>query len=97
MSKGKDITLTLSIDFHMLHKQKARLIERLKGPADLLWGFIHMLDDIQDEAEKQELWKFPEDKPKKAKAKSSKKPTKKAVVKKKTKPKKKTTVKKKKA
>lgn len=59
--KTDEMTLTLDFDFNMLNRQKKALIERLKGPADSLWGIVHMIDDIQDEAEKQGLWAFPED------------------------------------
>ncbi len=62
--KNEEITLTLEIDFNMLDRQKEVLLKRLykEGtPESMLWGLVHMIDDIQDEAERQGLWKFPDD------------------------------------
>ncbi len=57
--KPVEITLTLDIGFEMLNKQKKLLLKQLEGhPESLLWGIVHMIDDIQDEAEKQGLWEF---------------------------------------
>lgn len=61
-----EINLTLDIDWEMLHEQKKTLFTLLflkKAPtekeATLLDGIVTMIDDIQDEAVKQGIWKFP--------------------------------------
>lgn len=60
--ESKEMTLTLDFDFNMLNRQKKALLKHLEGsPQSMLWGIIHMIDDIQDEAEKQGLWEFPDD------------------------------------
>jgi len=60
------INITLDIDWPMLHKQKQTLFTLLflkKAPteeeAKLLDGLVHLIDYIQDEAEKEGVWKFP--------------------------------------
>lgn len=59
--KTTDMTFTLGLDFDMLNKQKKLLLEQLEGlPQSMLWGIVHMIDDIQDEAEKQGLWEYPD-------------------------------------
>ena len=76
MGKSKEITLTLDIDFDMLNRQKELLLKQLGGnPASSLWGLIHMIDDIQDEAEEHRLWKFPDDTGKGSKKAKAKKKT----------------------
>lgn len=62
------ISLTLDVDWPLLHEQKKTLFTLLflkKAPteeeAKLLDGLIYLLDDIQDEAAKQGVWKFPKD------------------------------------
>ena len=60
------INIALDIDWPMLHKQKQTLFTLLflkKAPteeeAKLLDGLVHLIDYIQDEAEKEGVWKFP--------------------------------------
>ena len=61
VKSGEEVTLTLDIDFNMLHKQKQLLLKELEGkPESLLWGIVHMIDEIQDKGEELGLWKFPD-------------------------------------
>jgi len=64
-----EINLTLDIDWGMLHKQKLKLLALLleyRAPteeeASLLDGLLHLIDYIQDEAEKEGIWRFPQEK-----------------------------------
>ena len=55
------------VDWDLLHRQKLVLIEWLSGkslkPPQLeeLWGIVHLLDALQDDAVVSGRWRFPED------------------------------------
>lgn len=64
----EEISLTLDIDWPMLHRQKQMLFSLLflkKAPteeeAKLLDGLVHLIDYIQDEAVEKGIWEFPEE------------------------------------
>lgn len=58
------------VDWDLLHKQKAVLVEQLSGDrfepsaAEALWGIVHLLDALQDDAAAGR-WVFPGDRVKK--------------------------------
>jgi hypothetical protein len=63
-----EINITLDIDWLMLHRQKQTLFTLLllkKAPteeeASLLDGLVQLVDYIQDEAEKEGIWRFPKE------------------------------------
>ena len=43
------ITITLDIDFELLKKQKYEL-HRLANKYQSIWGIVHLIDEIQDQA-----------------------------------------------
>jgi hypothetical protein len=55
------------VDWGLLHQQKLVLVEWLSGkppqPSQLetLWGIVHLLDALQDDAAAAGRWRFPED------------------------------------
>jgi len=55
------------VDWNLLHRQKLSLVEWLSGqtpkPPQLeeLWGIVHLLDALQDDAVACGRWQFPED------------------------------------
>ena len=55
------------VDWDLLHRQKLVLVERLSGKAfesseaEALWGIVHLLDALQDDAVAAGRWRFPED------------------------------------
>lgn len=55
------------VDWELLHRQKLMLVEWLSGqppkPPQLeeLWGVVHLLDALQDDAVACGRWQFPED------------------------------------
>ncbi len=55
------------VDWKLLHRQKLLLVEWLSGrppqpsDAETLWGIVHLLDALQDDAEAAGRWRFPED------------------------------------
>ena len=56
-----------SVDWNLLHRQKRVLVEWLSGQVpqpsqmELLWGIVHLLDALQDDAVADGCWEFPED------------------------------------
>jgi len=58
------------VDWDLLHRQKFILVEWLSGqppkPPQLeeLWGIVHLLDALQDDAAAAGRWRFPEDRAK---------------------------------
>jgi len=59
------------VDWDLLHRQKRVLVEQLSsGPfkpsvAEALWGIVHLLDALQDDAVAAGRWTFPGDRSKK--------------------------------
>ena len=57
----------MNVDWDLLHEQKLVLLEMLNSiPRDstagqALFGTIHLLDALQDEAAEEGRWQFPED------------------------------------
>ena len=55
------------VDWDLLHRQKLVLVEWLSGKslaasqAEALWGIVHLLDALQDDAAAAGRWRFPED------------------------------------
>jgi hypothetical protein len=55
------------VDWNLLHRQKRVLVEWLSGKPpkppqlDTLWGIVHLLDALQDDAAACGRWQFPED------------------------------------
>jgi hypothetical protein len=55
------------VDWKLLHRQKLLLVEWLSGKpprsSDVatLWGIVHLLDALQDDAATAGRWRFPED------------------------------------
>jgi len=43
------ITITLDIDFELLKKQKHDLL-KLANKYQSIWGIVHLIDEIQDQA-----------------------------------------------
>lgn len=56
-----------NVDWDLLHEQKLVLLEMLNSiPRDsaagqALFGIIHLLDALQDEAAEEDRWQYPED------------------------------------
>ncbi|GMU20513.1 MAG: hypothetical protein AMXMBFR13_06100 [Phycisphaerae bacterium] len=56
-----------NVDWDLLHQQKLVLLEMLNSIAhdspagQALFGIIHLLDALQDEAAEDGRWQFPED------------------------------------
>ena len=54
------------VDWELLHRQKLLLVEWLSGRApkapemETLWGIVHLLDALQDDAETAGRWQFPD-------------------------------------
>jgi hypothetical protein len=54
------------VDWDLLHRQKLVLVEWLggkpssKSEIEALWGIVHLLDALQDDAEAAGRWRFPE-------------------------------------
>jgi hypothetical protein len=59
------------VDWDLLHRQKRVLVERLssnqlkQSEAEALWGIVHLLDALQDDAGAAGRWTFPGDRVKK--------------------------------
>ncbi len=59
------------VDWDLLHRQKRVLVERLsnnqlkQSEAEALWGIVHLLDALQDDAAAAGRWTFPGDRVKK--------------------------------
>ena len=59
------------VDWDLLHRQKRVLGERLSSnrlkpsEAEALWGIVHLLDALQDDAAAAGRWTFPGDRVKK--------------------------------
>jgi hypothetical protein len=57
----------MNVDWNLLHQQKLVLLEMLNSiPRDstagqALFGIVHLLDALQDEAAEDGRWQFPED------------------------------------
>jgi len=55
------------VNWDLLHRQKLLLVEWLSGKSpkpsqvETLWGIIHLLDALQDDAAAAGRWRFPED------------------------------------
>ena len=55
------------IDWDLLHRQKLILVEWLSGKppkppqVEILWGIVHLLDALQDDAVADGRWVHPED------------------------------------
>jgi hypothetical protein len=55
------------VDWDLLHCQKLVLVEWLSGQppipsqVETLWGVVHLLDALQDDAVAGGRWQFPED------------------------------------
>ena len=55
------------VDWKLLHRQKLILVEWLSGKpprssdVETLWGIVHLLDALQDDAVTEGRWQFPED------------------------------------
>ena len=55
------------VDWDLLHRQKLILVEWLSGQPpkasqlEELWGIVHLLDALQDDAVDGGRWQFPED------------------------------------
>ena len=55
------------VDWDLLHRQKRVLVEQLSGShfkppeTETLWGIVHLLDALQDDAAAAGRWVFPED------------------------------------
>ena len=55
------------VDWNLLHRQKFLLVEWLSGrppkppQVETLWGVVHLLDALQDDAVACGRWQFPED------------------------------------
>lgn len=54
------------VDWKLLHRQKLILVEWLSGKppkssdAETLWGIVHLLDALQDDAATAGRWQFSE-------------------------------------
>ena len=54
------------VDWDLLHRQKLILVEWLSGQppkppqVELLWGIVHLLDALQDDAVTCGRWQFPD-------------------------------------
>lgn len=59
------------VDWGLLHRQKRVLVEQLSkqqfkaSDAEALWGIVHLLDALQDDAVAAGKWKFPGERVKK--------------------------------
>ena len=55
------------VDWELLHRQKLLLVEWLSGKppkqseVETMWGIVHLLDALQDDAAAAGRWRFPED------------------------------------
>ena len=55
------------VDWDLLHQQKLVLVDWLSGippqpsTMEALWGIVHLLDALQDDAAADGRWKFPHD------------------------------------
>lgn len=55
------------VDWNLLHRQKLATVQLLATGsmqprnAEALWGIVHLLDALQDDAAAAGLWSFPED------------------------------------
>ena len=55
------------VDWNLLHRQKRVALRCLEtgsiqpNDADALWGIVHLLDALQDDAAAAGVWSFPED------------------------------------
>lgn len=55
------------VDWELLHQQKLALLEVLEGldrnssTAKALWGIVHLLDALQDDAASAGHWAFPDE------------------------------------
>jgi len=55
------------VDWDLLHRQKQILVAWLTGKApasaevEELWGIVHLLDALQDDAAANGRWQFPEE------------------------------------
>jgi len=63
------------IDWDLLNQQKVALLKMLgyrddgTSQSKALWGIIHLLDTLQDEAVAKGVWAFPDEEPVKDEAK----------------------------
>lgn len=54
------------VDWDLLHRQKRVLVEWLSGrppkpsQVEVLWGIVHLLDALQDDAVTVGRWQFPD-------------------------------------
>ena len=54
------------VDWDLLHRQKLVLVEWLSGQTpkpsqvEVLWGIVHLLDALQDDAVAVGRWQFPD-------------------------------------
>jgi hypothetical protein len=68
------------VDWELLHKQKLVLLELLEGmsrdsaQAEAMWGIVHLLDALQDDAAAAGRWTFPDEDTRKGEAECHVKP-----------------------
>ena len=54
------------VDWNLLHQQKLVLVDWLSGippkpsETEVLWGIVHLLDALQDDAVADGRWEFPD-------------------------------------
>jgi len=62
---GNSGNAEIRIDWDLLYSQKSGLVELLRHENgtgyDELWGIVHLLESILDNANKQDIWKYPEE------------------------------------
>lgn len=66
------------VDWDLLHQQKRALVERLSrdklkaADTEALWGIVHLIDALQDDAVAASRWTFPGERAKKGGADGAK-------------------------